>query len=136
VRQRGGRLLLSGVGVALLGMAAACRPPGVGETDFGADHPNIQVKVGERFALVVPDDSAAGDHWTVKQSPDPRVVGAHGRRFTPVGAGGQLYFSFTGRSVGATTITLFDCWKCAGDTPSTALSKQRSKQVVFRVTVG
>ena len=109
---------------------------------FKQDQPDIAVVVGEKFAIRLPEDPAAGQEWKVISAPDGRLVKADGDSFkaeapTPGSTGasaGQHEFKFKAKAPGTTTITLNRCTNCP---PGSKGSKDMAEPVraTFTITV-
>jgi predicted secreted protein len=96
-------------------LTAGCGGPELG-TEFRMNS-TVRVEPGERFTLSVPSNASAGDDWSVRRQPDPRVAVASGEEYVSgspadaAGGGGTRYFIFTARERGETTIVLFNCFQ-------------------------
>lgn len=100
----------------------------------------VAAEPGDRFSLAVPDTPSIGDNWSLVAVPDPAVASFISKEHrTPddkgPGSPGVGYFVFNAKHAGTTRITLYDCWRCQGKTPSADQSKQESGEAVFELTV-
>jgi predicted secreted protein len=110
---------------------------------FKQDQPDIAVLVGEKFAIRLPEDPAAGQEWKVLSAPDGRLVKPDGDSFkaevpapgSPSGASaGQHEFKFKAKAPGTTTITLNRCTNCpAGSNGSKDMTEP--VRATFTITV-
>jgi predicted secreted protein len=80
-------------------------------TEFApATHPHIAVKHGDKFSIVVSENSSAGDAWQLKVPPDPKIAKTEPEDV----AGGKRYFVFTATAPGESALEIVNSHLAAG----------------------
>jgi len=109
---------------------------------FKEDDTTIKVAVGEKFGIRVKENASIGDAWKLVSQPDDRILEDEGNSYKadqaePMpGSGGQREFKFKARAAGTTTVTLFDCYRCAGNGQVSPENSAYAKRITFTITVG
>jgi predicted secreted protein len=125
--------------VALLLASAACGTVS-GTATYTRDTRTITVESGERFTIKLNASSGIGDDW--------RIVGGLERarvklvdesyeaddRGVP-GGSGTASFLFVATQPGATELTFFNCYRCAGADKPSPENAQFAETLVFTITV-
>ncbi|MDT5048144.1 MAG: inhibitor of cysteine peptidase [Mycobacterium sp.] len=125
--------------VALLLALAACRTVS-GTATYTRDTRTITVESGERFTIKLNASPGIGDDW--------RIVGGLERarvklvdesyeaddRGVP-GGSGTASFLFEATQLGATELTFFNCYRCAGADQPSPENAQLAETLVFTITV-
>lgn len=111
---------------------------------LGAQERSVDLAVGERFTVAVPDNTSAGDRWSVVDPrPDAAVAALADERLdlpekskTSDGVGGTRFYTFEAKGRGTTAVTLLNCFRSYCNLP--APSDENRKLVVrntYTVTV-
>ncbi|TJZ42564.1 hypothetical protein FCH28_34285 [Streptomyces piniterrae] len=104
---------------------------------YDAEHTEISVDAGDRFAVRVADDPADGYRWIIAEPrPDPAVLTAAGGHYDPdepppSGAGGSRHLDFEAVRAGRTDLRLVRCRRCG----TGAAEEPGARSLNFRVTV-
>ena len=91
-------------------------------TEYDASDHTVRVSAGDRFSLLVSENTSVGDSWELRQRPEAAVVRfvrdeARGRlldRFRAPSDGGPSktrYFTFEATAPGTVTIKLYNCFR-------------------------
>jgi predicted secreted protein len=141
------RLLLATVLTLIALLVSGCGADAPNQpTNAPADHgkefdgtvtPHIQVKPGERFSVVLPENASVGDKWELKAPPDQKIAKTEEDDYVSdsgpgnVGGGGKRFFVFTAAQAGDSSIEVYNCFRgCQSEA-----DKQRSLGHTIHLTV-
>jgi predicted secreted protein len=119
-------IVLIGVGAAAAVAASFVAGPIIRNFRYGTQFPvqatkdaspEVIVKQGDKFSIVVRDNASIGDNWWLKSKPDYATAALDHDEYVSesssdsLGGGGRRYYTFTARTPGNSQIVLVNTFQ-------------------------